>query len=72
MVKFYYPVTTSVCILIYDVIHDIDDKIKFTWDICGDAKKTRYSKIRYDKAGRSYFISYNHKIYLDECMRIDK
>lgn len=71
MIKSYYPVTANVCIIIYDVIYDIDDKIKFSWDICGKVKKTRYSKIQYDKEGRSYFKSYNLKIYLDECMRAD-
>ena len=69
MIKFYYPVATNVCIIIYDVIYDIDDKIKFSWNICGKAKKTRYSKIQYEKEGRSYFKSYNRKIYLDECIR---
>ena len=67
MIKFYYPVTENVCIIIYDVIYDIDDKIKFSWDICGKVEKTRYSKIRYEKE-RSYFVSHNRKIYLDECM----
>ena len=55
MIKSYYPVTANVCIIIYDVIYDIDDKIKFSWSICGKVKKTRYSKIRYEKEGRSYF-----------------
>ena len=71
MTRFYYPVTADVCIIIYDVIYDIEDKIKFSWNICGKVKKTRYSKIQHDKEGRSYFKSYNHKIYLDECMRAD-
>ena len=69
MIKSYYPVTANVCIIICDVIYDIDDKIKFSWSICGKVKKTRYSKIRYEKEGRSYFKSYNFKIYLDECIR---
>ena len=68
-IKAYYPVNASIKIVIYDVIYDIEDKIKFSWDICGKVKKARYSKIRYEKEGRSYFKSYNHKIYLDECMR---
>ena len=68
MTRFYYPVTADVCIIIYDVIYDIEDKIKFSWNICGKVKKTRYSKIQHDKEGRSYFKSYNRKIYLDECM----
>ena len=71
MIKSYYPVATNVCIIIYDVIYDIEDKIKFSWDFCGRVQKTRYSKIRYEKEGRSYFKSYNRKIYLDECMRAD-
>ena len=69
MIKSYYPVTADVLVVIYDVIYGIDDKIKFSWDVCGKVKKTRYSKIQYDKEGRSYFKSYNLKIYLDECMR---
>ena len=70
MTRFYYPVTADVCIIIYDVIYDIDDEIKFSWDFYGRVQKTRSSKIRYDKEGRSYFKSYNRKIYLDECMRV--
>ena len=68
MTKFYFPVTTNIHIIIYDVIYDVEDKIKFSWDICGKVKKTRYSKIQYEKEGRSYFKSYNRKIYLDECV----
>ena len=72
MIKFYYPVTWDTCIVIYDVIYDIDDKIKFAWIVYDEIKKTRYSKIRSEKDGRSNFKSYNRKIYLDECVRIDK
>ena len=68
MAKFYCHVTTNVCIIIYDIIYDIDDKIKFSWNIYGKVGKKRYSKIRHEKEGRSYFNSHNHKIYLDECM----
>lgn len=66
----YYPMGIDVVVNIYEVIHDADDKIKFAWDICGKVKKPCYSKIRNDKEGRSYFNSYNHKIYLDECLLI--
>ena len=69
MIKFYYPVTIDTLIVIYDAIYDIEDKIKFSWNVCGKVKKTRYSKIQYEKDGRSYFKSYNLKIYLDECIR---
>ena len=72
MTKFYYPVTTNVHIIIYDVIYGIDDKVKFTWSFCGNTRKTRYSKIQHDKAGRSYFKSCNRKIYLDECIGFSK
>ena len=68
MIKYYYPVATNVSIIIYDIIYDIEAKIKFSWNICDKVKKTRYSKVRYEN-GRSYFKSYNRKIYLDECMR---
>ena len=68
-IKAYYSVTTNIYIIIYDVIYDIEDKIKFSWNICGKVQKTRYSKIRHEKEGRSYFKSYNLKIYLDECIR---
>ena len=70
-IKAYYSVTTNIHIIIYDVIYDIEDKIKFSWNICGKVQKTRYSKIRHEKEGRSYFKSYNLKIYLDECIRAD-
>ena len=68
-IKAYYPVTIDTLIVIYDAIYDIEDKIKFSWNVCGKVKKTRYSKIQYEKDGRSYFKSYNLKIYLDECIR---
>ena len=68
-IKAYYSVTTNIHIIIYDVIYDIDDKIKFSWNICGKVRKARCSKIRHEKEGRSYFKSYNLKIYLDECIR---
>lgn len=71
MIKSYYPVAADVLVVIYDVIYDIDDKIKFSWNVCGKVKKTRYSKIQYEKEGRSYFKSHNLKIYLDECVRVD-
>ena len=71
MIKFYYPVTIDTLIVIYDAIYDIEDKIKFSWNICGKVQKTRYSKIRHEKEGRSYFKTYNLKIYLDECMCAD-
>lgn len=45
-IKAYYPVNAGIKIVIYDVIHDIDDKVKFAWIICGKLRKTRYSKIR--------------------------
>ena len=68
-VKGYYPVTMGSSIVIYDVVHDIDDKIKFAWNICGKVKKVHYSKVRYEKEGRSYFKTYNKKIYIDECLQ---
>lgn len=70
-IKAYYPVNAGIKIVIYGVIYDIEDKIKFSWDICGKVKKARYSKIRHEKEGRSYFKSYSFKIYLDECIRAD-
>ena len=35
MIKFYHPVTAEAIVVIYDVIYDIEDKIKFSWNICG-------------------------------------
>ena len=70
-VKAYYPVTMDINIVIYDVIYGIDDKIKFSWNVCGKVKKIRYSKVQDDKDGRSYFKTYNKKIYVDECLRAD-
>ena len=63
----YYPLTLEVNIVIYG----IDDKIRFSWNIYGKVKKTRYSKVRYEKE-RAYFNTCNHKIYLDECMRVEE
>lgn len=70
-VKACYPVTVNIDIVIYDVVYGIDDRVKFAWDVCGKVKKPYYSKIRVDREGRMYFKTYNHKIYLDECMRVN-
>lgn len=70
-IKGYYPVTMNIVIVVYDVIYDIDDKVKFAWNICGKVKKPCYSKIRVDKEGRMYFNTYRLKIYLDKCMRVN-
>lgn len=71
-IKAYYPVNADIKIVVYDVIHDIDDKIKFAWIICGKWRKTRYSKVRYGKEGRSYFKTHDIKIYLDECVHTER
>ena len=70
-VKAYYSVTMDINIVIYDIINDIDSKVKFAWNVGGKVQKPYYSKIRVDKEGRGYFKTYNHKIYLGECFRAD-
>ena len=67
-----YSVSADVGIEIINIIYDIDDKIQFTWNVCGIRKKQRCSKIRYDADGKAYFNSCGRKIYLDECIRVDR
>ncbi|BAL85115.1 hypothetical protein SELR_pSRC300420 (plasmid) [Selenomonas ruminantium subsp. lactilytica TAM6421] len=58
-------------IQIHSVIYDIDDKICFSYWIEGqDKARKATSKIRYTAAGRAYFMSRNHRQYLDEFMRV--
>jgi len=55
--------------------YGIDDIVKFRWyrntsTRCGWDRLHR-SKIKYENDGRSYFISYNTKWYLDDAIRTD-
>lgn len=55
-----------------DVAHGIDDKVCFYYEYkTADGYKTspiRWSKVRYEKDGRAYFMGRGVKNYLDEFM----
>lgn len=55
-------------IYIWDIEYGIEDKVQFS---VGTNQKTRWSKIRYDKAETigAYFMANGHRIPLNECIR---
>ena len=69
------PIATyTICniggIEIYDIEYGIDDRVYFAWIWTDKQSKKCYAKIRFNQAGRAYFITRKYKIFLDECIRI--
>lgn len=58
-------------IAIFDIIHDIEDRIKFAW--CNGDKfgRTSIAKIRYNAKGEPYFISCKKRYYLNEFIKTE-
>lgn len=55
-------------LIITGINYDIDDSVTFYNET--DKKHRRHtSKIRYNLDGSAYFITYGHRIRLDECIR---
>ena len=56
-------------IAIFNIIHDIEDKIKFAW--CNGDKfgRTSTAKIRYNEEGSPFFISGKKRYYLNEFIK---
>ena len=66
-----YSLTAFNAIEILEIIHDIDDYIKFRWINNGVSGKPHRAKVKYSKEGRAYFNTYKLSIPLDECIRIE-
>lgn len=56
-------------IAIFDVVHGIDDKIKFAYHNGEEFGRTSTAKIRYNKEGDAYFNSGRQKYYLNEFIK---
>lgn len=53
-------------ILIYDAD---DDYITYAWEVNGERKQMRKSKVRYNSIGNPYFVSYNKRHYLNDFLK---
>lgn len=57
---------------IHNIIHDIDDKVLFSYQYDGQEKtKKTTSKIRYTAGGRAYFMGRGSRQYLDEFIKVN-
>lgn len=55
-------------IFIYDILYDIDNFVLYKHI---RQKRPYKSKIRYDRQGNAYFITYGSKYYLSEFLRLE-
>lgn len=55
-------------ILIYDAN---DDYIAYAWELNGERKNKRKSKVRYNREGNPYFISNNKRYYLNDFLKMN-
>lgn len=73
-IKGFYSFTAFTGVAIFDVKHDIEDKVLFCW-VEGSTldnsafKKKSWAKIRYDAEGNPFFITRRHKISFSDIMR---
>lgn len=56
-------------IVLFDITHGIDDKIKFAYHNGEKFGRTSTAKIRYNKEGDAYFNSGRQKYYLNEFIK---
>lgn len=55
-------------IFIHDIIYDIDNFVVFRHT---RQKRLHKAKVRYDRQGNAYFITYGSKYYLSEFLRLE-
>lgn len=65
-----YAICNNGGIEIYNIEYGIDDKVYFAWVWNEKRYKKCYAKIRFNQAGKAYFITRKRKIFLDDCIRI--
>lgn len=65
-----YGIANTSGIAIFDIIHDVDDYVVSALFYGDKQLRTTINKIRTDSSGRSYFIKYGRRCYLDEFMRV--
>ena len=56
-------------IAIFELIHGIEDQIKFAWHNGEKFDRTSTAKIRYNAKGNPYFISGKQKYFLNEFIK---
>ena len=59
-------------IVIFNIIHGIEDKVKFAYHNGEKFSKLTTSIIRYDKEGQHYFNSGKCKYYLNEFIKVNQ
>ena len=55
----YYALFVDSFIMIYDIQHDIEDYIIYTYKTSHKESRKYRAKVRYDKAGNAYFRAKN-------------
>ena len=65
-----YPLNNFGGIVILDIIHDIEDKVKFSYHNGEKFGRVTTAIIRTDKEGQHYFISGKCKYYLSDFIRV--
>lgn len=71
----YYSITAFVTLYIEEILHDeCDDYVRFfiSDNTTGERSNRKKVKVRYSQKGSPYFFHNRKRIYLDECMRINK
>ena len=48
-----------------------DDYIAYAWELNGERKNKRKSKVRYNREGNPYFISNNKRYYLNDFLKMN-
>lgn len=64
----YYNIGILDTIFIYDIDYNIDDCVIFKHT---RQKRLHKAKIRYNKFGGAYFITYGRRVYIGCCMLIN-
>ncbi len=65
-------ISNCACIIVEEILHDIDDFVCFRYSVVDAEKPTRISKskVRYSADGRTYFVSGRQRYFLDEAIRV--
>ncbi len=65
-------ISNCACIIIEEILHDIDDFVCFRYSVVDEDKPKRISKckVRYSADGRAYFVSGRQRYFLDEAIRV--
>lgn len=55
-------------ILIYDAD---EDYITYAWEFNGEQKHKQKSKVRYNRKGNPYFVSFNKRYYISDFLKVN-